>query len=167
MRTDVRWGAVVVLMVLVGACGSSGPTSPSGTSQPPSLPPALPPVPINFPPLSGPSRTFIFKGELSCGVRDFTRNSRFVLYDNGAFVLQYPPSSLGDGAFRGQYRDASGGIMFLLCWRCTTTSSITRTSCGGPSAANHVIRCAQGRAATAAGRHDTDAAKLRSARPNR
>lgn len=112
--TDVRWGAAVVLLVFVAACGSSGPTSPSGTSQPASLPPALPRVPINFPPLSGPSRTFVFKGELSYRVRDFTRNSRFVLYDNGAFVLQYPPSSLGDGAFRGQYRDASGGIMFLF-----------------------------------------------------
>jgi hypothetical protein len=117
MNTTVRRSAVVVLLVFSGACGS-GPTSPSGTSQPPSLPspppPPTPRPPINFPPLSGPSRTFIFDGELTYRVRDYTRQSRFVLYDNGAFVLQYPPSSLGDGAFRGQYQDANGVIMFLF-----------------------------------------------------
>ena len=37
-----------------------------------------------------------------------------MLYDNGAFVLQYPPSSLGDGAYRGQYRDANGVLMLLF-----------------------------------------------------
>jgi hypothetical protein len=66
--------------------------------------------------LSGPSRTFTFGGELSYRVRDFTKSSRFVLYDNGAFVLQYPPSSLGDGAYRGQYHDANGVIMFMFNW---------------------------------------------------
>jgi hypothetical protein len=46
--------------------------------------------------------------------RDHTSNSRFVLYDNGAFLLQYPPSRFGDGRFPGAYRDASGIIMFLF-----------------------------------------------------
>ena len=85
MNTTVRRGAVVVLLVFSVACGSSGPTSPSGTRQPPSLPSPTPRLPIDFPPLSGPSRTFIFDGELSYPVSDFTRESRFVLYDNGAF----------------------------------------------------------------------------------
>jgi hypothetical protein len=43
-------------------------------------------------------------------VRDFTRKSRFVLYENGAFVLQYPP--LGEGGYRGGYIDANGVITF-------------------------------------------------------
>ena len=43
-------------------------------------------------------------------VGDYTRNSRFVLYDNGAFVLQYP--SLSEGGYRGGYQDANGVIMF-------------------------------------------------------
>ena len=45
---------------------------------------------------------------------DFTKNSRFVLYENGALVLQYPPSSYGDRTFRGQYREANGILMFLF-----------------------------------------------------
>jgi hypothetical protein len=40
--------------------------------------------------------------------------SRFVLYDNGAFLLQYPPSSFGEGRFPGAYRDANGVTMFLF-----------------------------------------------------
>jgi hypothetical protein len=60
--------------------------------------------------LSGPSRTFVFDRELSYRVSDYTQKSRFVLYDNGAFVLQYP--SLGDRGYRGGYADASGVIAF-------------------------------------------------------
>ena len=68
-----------------------------------------PPATI-FPPLSGPSRTFIFERELSYPVTGYTRNSRFVLYDNGAFVLQYP--SLGEVGYRGGYKHANGVIKF-------------------------------------------------------
>jgi hypothetical protein len=61
--------------------------------------------------LAGPSRTFIFDSELSYPVRDFTRGSRFVLYDNGAFGLQYPGIEY---VYRGGYRDANGVLVFLF-----------------------------------------------------
>ncbi len=60
--------------------------------------------------MSGPSRTFFFDRELSYPVSDYTKKSQFVLYDNGAFVLQYP--SLGEGGYRGGYKDANGVITF-------------------------------------------------------
>jgi hypothetical protein len=111
MNTTVRRSAVVVFLAFAVACGRSGPTSPSGPSQP-TAPPSSPTPPQgpNLPPLSGPSRTFIFDRELSYRVSDYTRHSRFVLYDNGAFVLQFP--SLGEGGARGEYQDANGDIMF-------------------------------------------------------
>jgi hypothetical protein len=109
MNTSVRRGAVVGLLVLLSACAGSGPTSPTATNPPPSLPLPTPPA-TNFPPLSGPSRTFLFARELSYPVSDYTKKSRFILYDNGAFVLQYP--SLGGGGYRGGYKDASGVIIF-------------------------------------------------------
>jgi hypothetical protein len=87
MNTTVGRGAVVTLLVLFAACGGSGPTFPTGTNPPPSLPPPTPPPATIFPPLSGPSRTFIFDRERPYPVSEYTRNSRFVLYDNGAFVL--------------------------------------------------------------------------------
>ena len=124
MNTTFRRGAVVVLLVFSVACGSLGPTSPSGTSQPPSLP-SPPRPPIDFPPSSGPSRTFIFDGELTnllrytdpnwgLDVSDYTKKSRFVLYDNGAFGLHYPSIGEGGYEYRGQYQNANGVIMFLF-----------------------------------------------------
>ncbi len=108
MNFTLRCGAIVVLFLLGAACGETGPTSPTGTSR--ALPlPSSPATPATtFPPLSGPSRTFVFDRELSNGVSDYTRKSRFVLYDNGAFVLQY--TSLGDGGYRGAYEDTNGVI---------------------------------------------------------
>ena len=37
-----------------------------------------------------------------------------MLYDNGAFELQYPPSQYGPGLFRGAYQDANGVSMLLF-----------------------------------------------------
>jgi hypothetical protein len=102
-------GLVIVFLWLVAACGPSGPTAPTATSQPPPSSPAQPPA-TAFPPLSGPSRTFVFDRALSYAASDYTKTSRFVLYDNGAFVLQYP--SLGPGGYRGGYAEANGTVTF-------------------------------------------------------
>ena len=108
MNTTVRRGAVVFLVVLSTACGSSAPSSPTAIPQP--LPVAAPTAlpPRTFPPLSGPSRTFVFDRELKYRVSDYTRKSSFVLYDNGAFVLRFS----GPGEYRGGYTVADGVITF-------------------------------------------------------
>jgi hypothetical protein len=110
MNTSFGGGAIVVLLVLFTACGSSGPVSPTGTSQSLAFPTPTPPPATTFPPLSGPSRTFVFDRELLYRVSDYTKNSRFVLYENGAFVLRFP--SVGEGGYRGGYADANGVITF-------------------------------------------------------
>jgi hypothetical protein len=51
----------------------------------------------------------VFDRALLYPVRDYTMESRFVLYDNGAFVLQYV--GLG-GQYRGGYTEANGVITF-------------------------------------------------------
>lgn len=111
MNTTLRHRVVVLLVVVFAACGSSAPTSPSGTNPPPAIPPPTATPTVNFPPLSGPSRTFIFARELSYPVRDFTSKSRFVLYENGAFALHYPNIEY---VYRGGYRVADGVLMFLF-----------------------------------------------------
>ncbi len=111
MNAPVGRGAVIVLLVLSAACEGSVPTSPTGTN--PSLTPivTLPSpaqTPPSFPPLSGPARTFVFE-RADHRVAEYTEKSRFVLYDNGAFALQYP--TLG-GQYRGSYKEENGLITF-------------------------------------------------------
>ena len=107
MNATVRRGAVVVLLVLSTACGDSVPTSPTGTSPSPSgapLPSVTPPT--SFPPLTGPSRTFIFE-RANYRVAEYTEKSRFVLYDNGAFALQ-----LGT-QLRGSFTTQENGLLYF------------------------------------------------------
>jgi len=98
---------VVCLALFAMACGRSTPTGP--TSQVPIVPSTPAPAPTNFPPQSGPSRTFTFDHELNYGVSDYTKHSRFVLYDDGAFALQYPSLS---AEYRGAYTESNGNINF-------------------------------------------------------
>ncbi len=106
MNSTVRRGAAVFLVVLCSACGSSAPTSPTVIPQPQPVPAPTPSPPRAFPPLSGPSRTFVFDHELTDPVRDYTKRSRFILYDNGAFVLRYE----GIGDYRGGFTESNGVI---------------------------------------------------------
>ena len=111
MHIGLRFSVVAVLLMLAAACGSSGVTSPSGTTQPSVV--TVPPRPT-FPALSGPSRTFVFDhapGE-PVSSDDYTMHSRFVLYDNGAFVLQFPTLNVVGDGYRGGYTEVNGAITF-------------------------------------------------------
>jgi hypothetical protein len=108
MHIGLRSSIVAVLLMLAAACSGSGGTAPSGTTQPSVV--AVPPPTPTFPPLSGPSRTFVFDHAQANRVRDYTTQSRFVLYDDGAFVLQFPTIA-GDG-YRGGYTEANGAVTF-------------------------------------------------------
>ena len=118
-RPTVRLGTIIVLLTVAAACSDSGPVSPTATN--PRTIPAPSPVPVrDFPPLFGPSRTFVFDRELSYPVSAYTKASRFVLYDNGAFVLNAGGMAGSDdqdpersqGGPRGRYTDAHGVISF-------------------------------------------------------
>jgi hypothetical protein len=52
----------------------------------------------------------VFDRALANRVSDYTIHSRFVLYDNGGFVLQFPTVA-GDG-YRGGYTEVNGAITF-------------------------------------------------------
>src|SRR5262245_51543540 len=111
MHADVRRAALAILLMLSTACGESRGPSSVGNTQPSPLPSIPAPPQPTFPPLSGPSRTFTFAQSLSYPVRDYTTHSRFVLYDDGGFVLQYPTLG-GGGGYRGGYTEANGVLVF-------------------------------------------------------
>lgn len=111
-QAALRLGALVTLLVASASCGGSGPTSPSVRNELTASPSPTPPPARNFPPLSGASQIFTFDHELSHRVSDYTKQSRFVLYDNGAFVLEYAnlPICNCRGTYRGGYTQANGII---------------------------------------------------------
>lgn len=119
MTATLRCGTFVgVLALSIIACSNADrPTPPSPLPTPsasPSPPPPVfepPPVvvPRLFPPLSGPSNTYVFSGDLERRVSYSTASSQYVLYENGAFSLQY----LAIGVqLVGSYRLQDGRIIF-------------------------------------------------------
>lgn len=105
MNAAVRCGAFVAVLALASACMDSvTPTTPAAAT------PAPPPV-SEFPAVSRPARIYLFARELSYPVRDATTGSRYVLYDDGTFALQYLRSRVSF-EYRGTYADANGLITF-------------------------------------------------------
>jgi len=99
----VRIFALLAVALAAVGCSSAAPTTPSPTAAITASPdPRLLPIP-------GPFRTFTFKSELSYPVASYTKSSRFVLYDNGAFVLDYPGYPFN---YRGVYTESNGQITF-------------------------------------------------------
>ena len=107
---NVRWSPRIVDRVQPRdhRPAPSPPATPSASTSPP------PPVfePRVFPPLTGPSNTYVFSGELEYRVSHFTETSQYVLYDNGAFSLQY--LTLGGGLAAGAYLLQDGRIGFAF-----------------------------------------------------
>jgi len=68
---------------------------------------------VNWPtPTGGPARVFDY-ASAAAPVGNYTRASRFVLYDNGTFELQYfYPSSGYIGAYSGRYSQRDTAIDF-------------------------------------------------------
>ena len=106
----MRKALVLTIMVLSLGCGGSAPpTAPTTIPSTPIASVPSPPTPT-FPALSGLSRTFSFDHAPSANVQDYTKRSQFVLYDDGAFVLQMPSANGGD--YRGGYTESNGVITF-------------------------------------------------------
>jgi hypothetical protein len=120
MTTVLRSAALVALLVLASGCADAGtptaPSAPIGQPAPPSS---------GFPAVSRPARIYLFAAELSYPVSDWTRRSRYVLYDDGAFTLQFLGSAAPAEGYRGTYTQSNGRITLywesnqrsLLPWR--------------------------------------------------
>ena len=114
MTAVLRYAALLTLLVLPVACVA--PTTPSALRRqqpisqppPPAQPPPVPAPPPEQPPLTGPNTAYVFSGPLSYPVSGYTRESKFVLYDSGAFAFTYP--EIPD--YLGAYHRENGRISF-------------------------------------------------------
>jgi len=111
MKHASSYCALIALVAVSTACGV-GPTSPSRMNAAIPTSSTQPAQPASSVAVSGPSRIFSFDHELTYGVSDYTKKSRFVLYDNGTFVLEYP-SCLCSGSYSGNWTETNGVITFV------------------------------------------------------
>jgi hypothetical protein len=110
MKTAIVCSAAAVVVLLGAGCGSSDATSPAVTGAPAVVPiPITPPASPNFPEPVGPSRIFVFDHATSYAVSEYTKQSRFVLYDNQAVALIYDGLGL---EYRGGYTEVNGNFVF-------------------------------------------------------
>jgi len=113
MNLSIRCGAIVLLLLLANACAEpetpTGPTAPIGTTASPPTPPAPPAG--SFPAVSRPARIYVFANGLRYPVQHWTIGSRYVLYDDGTFALQYLGSQ-GPFEYHGRYTEANAIITF-------------------------------------------------------
>jgi hypothetical protein len=108
MYKAITRGTLVGLVVLSVACRPTL-TGPTASSQVPAAPSSPAPPQTNFPRLSGQSRTFSFDHQLTYDLSGYTKQSRFVLYDDGGFALQYLSLGL---EYRGWYTESNGVVTF-------------------------------------------------------
>jgi hypothetical protein len=95
----------VALIALASACAD--PVTPTGPTM--AARPAT--VSVEFPPVSRPARIYLFADAASYPVSEITVGSRYVLYDDGTFALQYLRSR-GSSEYRGTYKEANGLLTF-------------------------------------------------------
>jgi hypothetical protein len=120
MRVAGLFGIVLSIVVLSTACSDSRvPTAPTGppatTSQPQPVPQPQPPLPPgSFPPVSTTGRIYDFSQALHPypPLQDYTRASRFVLGEDGTFVMQIATHINGGWTYRGIYQERDGVITF-------------------------------------------------------
>lgn len=94
---------LVVAVVTLAACSNS-PTAPT----PPAVVAAAPPLVIDFPVVARPARIYVN----SALYRYLLSTTRFVLYDDGTFTLQFLNNGSGIGEYRGTYKEANGTVDF-------------------------------------------------------
>jgi hypothetical protein len=112
MTATLRCRTFIAVFALSIACSNANrPTAPSQVPTP--LTPTSPPPPIVqplvVPPLSGPANNYVFSRQLEYPVSHFTLTSKYVLYENGAFSLQYVSPA---GELVGAYLLDNGQISF-------------------------------------------------------
>ena len=109
MIPTVQCGTLVALALSIACSNADRPTAPGPIPTSSAAPIVVyPPV---FPPRTGPAQTYVFSGPLEYRVSYFTEASQYVLYDNGAFALQY---LIRRGELVGAYRVEDGRIIFTI-----------------------------------------------------
>jgi hypothetical protein len=103
---SLRLVALAAALVVSAACQDRTPTSPHQMQ-------AAPLPPTTFPEVVKPARILVFSPSPLYRASAYTIDSRYVLYDDGEFALQYL-RSLGSWSYSGTYKEADGKLTFTF-----------------------------------------------------
>ena len=117
MKGAIRCGAPVALLVLTCACTTVAPAMPTAptasnaqSGSTPVLPSAAPP---GFPAVTRPARVYVGIDSPTYAMHGGPLASRYVLYDDGSFALQYASANYPFFEYLGTYTEANSLIKFL------------------------------------------------------
>src|SRR4029079_6850608 len=98
------WTSALAIVAIVSTtgCGTSDRTAASPIPTAPTV------VGSPFPAVQRPARVFDVSGAVSYPLSTWTMGSRYVLYDDGAFVLQF----LSGRAYTGRYQQQNDDVTF-------------------------------------------------------
>jgi hypothetical protein len=106
--TVSRRVAILGFLVFSASCDyTERPAAPSPVPLPPAT--ILPSPTSGPPPATGAATTYVFDGQLSYPIRAYTAGSKYELYQNGRFSLQYASLS---GEYAGTYLQENDAIVF-------------------------------------------------------
>jgi hypothetical protein len=127
--STIRLALALTILAVTAACtGNRSPVAPTAALV---AAPAPAPAPVPAPgpvDLTGPSHTYSFASQLDIRfpVSGYTRQSEYVLYDNGSFVLRYP----SEHGYTGTYTVSGTGLVFSFSGdgRWTAAGTLTDES---------------------------------------
>lgn len=114
-NASVRYGALGAVLALSTACSEvTPPTAPTPTAEQLPAPAPTPPAPRvpTFPAISKPARVYVGVPSTSYPIHGSPLASRYVLYDDGTFALQYSSANYPFFEYLGTYSEENGDIAF-------------------------------------------------------
>lgn len=114
MHVITRFAVGVSVVLLAGACNSpvSPPTTPTQKTAAPTTPAGPLDAPRGFPAVSPPARIYLGVDSPTSVRHGSPLASRYVLYDDGTFALQYSSANYPFVELRGAYEEANAVITF-------------------------------------------------------
>lgn len=114
-KTAARSLALVTLLLFPVACTELPPTAPPQVADSPVvIAPSPPPsgVPPAFPAVERPARIYVAESQPTYETHGSPLASRYVLYDDGTFSLQYASANYPFFQYRGTYEVVNGAVTF-------------------------------------------------------
>ena len=122
--TFLSRGPVLVILLLVSV-SCSDTRLPTAPSPPAVATPAAPnpgPNPVPNGPFPGPGTYVFFSSRTGRSVLPYTQASRYVLNDDGRFVLEFP--TISGFVVRGRYKEIDRRITFDFDWNAQSAGAI-------------------------------------------